>query len=516
MTSSSAWGLMLWTVLLAAAVPAVAEVDAPIAADTFVRGGAGRHVRGDRPELKLKGTTGSAYLRFDFSVLPAGLTAEDVESATLRLWVRRVERPGRMGLRLVMDPWSESLPDGGDLPQVLAADLGSREVTEDHERGFISLDLTDLARVWIRGSVPNHGLALVPESRRLSLVFDSKESVRGGHEPEVVLTLGRPAGSAAVEMPLTLRGPQGPEGPAGEPGAAGEAGRSLNPVKLARLQWHPGSSTGVQAPAGLHPITSVYAGGYVWTTDWESHTVTRMDPVKGISAGSFPAGNRPSFAASDTEVLWVLNNGADSVTRLSLVDGSSLGTFPVGDGPSGAAFDGTHMWIVNNQDNTIMKFSAATASLLATYPVANGPRRVAFDGESLWITCSRSHTVVKLSPVDGSVQATYGGFAQPLGIAFDGSRLWITNFDSQTLNAINAADGALLHTVHIGWDGFGVVFDGETVWAASAWTDTISRIRISDGVVLETFSAGDTPEGMAFDGARVWVANSRSDTVSVY
>ena len=80
--------------------------------------------------------------------------------------------------------------------------------------------------------------------------------------------------------------------------------------------------------------------------------MTRLDPATGANAGTFPAGPRPAFMASDTAVIGVLNISIDSVTRLSLVDGASLGTFFVGDGPSGAAFDGARIWVANSRSDS--------------------------------------------------------------------------------------------------------------------------------------------------------------------
>lgn len=501
-------------VLLASASAAEASIDAPIAADTHTMGPSDAAVRGRESALRVV-EGGGAWLRFSLQTLPDGISSVDVADASLSLWVRGVERPGVLGVRAVLDPWSESTLVGTSAPGVIEDVLASAAVGTEAENGFVSIDVTEIVRAWVDGSLPNHGIELISVGGEGAFRLDSKESTGGGHEPRLRVQLGTPGAGPTNDVPLSFHGPEGPPGPPGDPGLPGPQGASLNPLKVAHKAWAPGEAMNYQMSTGAHPINGLLAGQYIWFVDWDDDAVRRLDLVTGVG-NTFVVGNGPFGLASDTLTLWVLNYAADSITRLSLIDGTNLGTFTVGSGPTGIAFDGTDMWIANNLEDTIWRIRPGDQAVIGTFPLGDGPREMIVDGPDLWITCSRSGTLVRMRRSDGAVLATYGGFVNPIGLANDGERIWVANFGGDDATAVSRADGTVVHTVNVGAGVFDVLFDGTSIWATSATDSLVKKIRPSDGAVLATFAAGDTPEGLVFDGTHVWAANSRSATATRY
>ncbi|HXI01787.1 MAG TPA: DNRLRE domain-containing protein [Candidatus Saccharimonadales bacterium] len=500
--------------LLSSASALEASIDAPIAADTHAMGPSDAAVRGRESGLQVV-PGGGAWLRFDLRTLPDGISSVDVADATLSLWVRTVERPGKLGVRAVLDPWSESTLVGASAPGVIEDVLASAPVGKQSENGLVSIDVTEIVRAWVDGSLPNHGIELISAGQGGAFRFDSKESTGGGHEPRLRVQLGTPGAPTGNEVPIAFHGPEGDPGPQGDPGLPGPQGASLNPLKVSHLAWVPAETMNYQISTGAHPIRGLVAGAYMWFVDWDAGQVRRLDLVTGLG-NSFWVGSGPVGMSSDTITLWVLNYAADTITRLSLIDGSNLGTFAVGDGPTGIAFDGTDMWLANNLEDTIWRIRASDRAVIGNYPLADGPREIIVDGPDLWITCTNSGTLVRMRRSDGAVQATYGGFAQPIGLANDGERIWVANFGDHVATAVSRTDGTVVHTVDVGAGVFDVLFDGTSIWATSATNDVVKKIRPSDGAVLGTFAAGDTPEGLLFDGTHVWAANSRSNTATRY
>jgi hypothetical protein len=118
------------------------------------------------------------YLKFDLATLRDLSTGDDVEKATLSLWVNRVLAGGSFDVYPVEEMWTEDtltdakVPGTSDLPQVSA----TISVTDVNH--FVTIDVTVLVREWVSGALPNNGIALVARSKNIAVVFDSKENKR--------------------------------------------------------------------------------------------------------------------------------------------------------------------------------------------------------------------------------------------------------------------------------------------------------------------------------------------------
>ena len=120
------------------------------------------------------------FVRFDLSQLP--LTTA-IAKAVVRMWVGSAPLPGSMGLHLVLEPWAEDTISGQAEPAVGPMFASVPIATAGQ---FVFVDVTLQARQWLAGTVPNHGLALLPigtDSLRVGL--DAKENTGTGHEMEL-------------------------------------------------------------------------------------------------------------------------------------------------------------------------------------------------------------------------------------------------------------------------------------------------------------------------------------------
>lgn len=139
-------------------------------------------VRGDAPTLyaftELQGHAFESYLRI---ALPAGLLAAGEIVTDARLVVTYAfdfggfgetsKEPGRLELRPVLAPWSESSLTWNARPMV-GAPISVIEGIDGFQT--LSFDVTALARSWTTGA-PNHGFSLTSPTRRV-LGFHSFES----------------------------------------------------------------------------------------------------------------------------------------------------------------------------------------------------------------------------------------------------------------------------------------------------------------------------------------------------
>jgi len=169
---------------------------------------------GSAPTLLVQGpgsVTGQSYVRFDLTTLPAGTRGPDIVRAQLRLWVSRVVRGGMLDVHTARGAWSEESLTMANAPGPgQGATIGIPIAPQDRH-GFLIVDVTQVVRAWLDGTLENHGFVLSANPAGVSVEFDSKENTGTSHEPQLEITLGS-------------GGPPGPPGPAGEPGPAGPPG----------------------------------------------------------------------------------------------------------------------------------------------------------------------------------------------------------------------------------------------------------------------------------------------------
>ena len=104
-----------------------------------------------------------AYMQFDMSVFPSGLTASSIQKATLVLNVNNGGSPGVISICQVAQAWSSSTITGINAPSCTNTPMVTFTVTARSFRqgSFISVDITSLVQTWYEGT-GNFGIALVP------------------------------------------------------------------------------------------------------------------------------------------------------------------------------------------------------------------------------------------------------------------------------------------------------------------------------------------------------------------
>jgi hypothetical protein len=237
---------------------AVWSQSVPLVGDAYIQPGSGINV-GGTVTVNVGGVTGfQGLFLFDLSKLPAGTTAGNVSSASLRLFVNKVGTAGAINVYTATASWSESTVNGlpgGPLPGTLVAGPINVSVAGS----YLYIPITGQVQSWLNGA-PNNGLLIQATASTTSLVFDSKESTSTSHPAVIEVVLTPPAGPAGVpgnagaQGPAGPTGPNGPTGPKGDTGAAGSTG-SGGPNGLVG----PVGPTGPTGPAGAPGSTG--AGG---------------------------------------------------------------------------------------------------------------------------------------------------------------------------------------------------------------------------------------------------------------
>lgn len=147
-------------------------------ADTFLSGDYPFWAPGSETSL-WTGKSGSgnenrALLRFDLSFLPSSAR---ITSATLMVLASWNDQNNLVYVHRVLSPWSEATAKAdnfgapGDFAPTPETGFFAGDV------GFKSADITDLARGWVNGSIPNHGIALIEPPVHTHLFWSSEASL---------------------------------------------------------------------------------------------------------------------------------------------------------------------------------------------------------------------------------------------------------------------------------------------------------------------------------------------------
>lgn len=281
--------------------------------DTFVDLNRSHHTNGHEFKLRVR-TAGSdryhywyrkhrggeaqSFVKFDLSMLPEMVKGDDIAKATLRFFVTRVNREGKVNLHLIDDVWDEHTLNAATMPPI-GAYFASAWISAADAREFVTLDVTTQLRDWVNNPSRNHGIALLAVDAHFDA--DSKEAIWGSH-PMVIDVVLASGGTLGLQGPPGPAGPQGPAGPTGATGSVGADGPQ-GPAGPRGLQGPPGAAgadgtdgsigpqgpPGPEGPAGPSKLT-----------------------VFQTNAGGTPMLNFPSEGNANPEVYKLNNNATDA------------------------------------------------------------------------------------------------------------------------------------------------------------------------------------------------------------
>ena len=129
--------------------------------------------------------------------------------------------------------------------------------------------------------------------------------------------------------------------------------RSVSPV---------GTGTNFALPPGAtSPWGVVFDGANVWTANYVSNNVTRINPSTGAGTNfALPPGARsPVGVVFDGANVWTTNRGSNNVTRIdpSTGTGTNFALPPGATNPEGVVFDGANVWTVNNGSHNVTRLN---------------------------------------------------------------------------------------------------------------------------------------------------------------
>jgi YVTN family beta-propeller protein len=215
-------------------------------------------------------------------------------------------------------------------------------------------------------------------------------------------------------------------------------------------------------PCQEDPMAIAFDGANIWTA---AGTVDKLRASDGAHLDSFlPGTGGVTGLAFDGTYMWGTNTNNDTVSKIDTSSDTVVATYPTGHRPMAIAFDGTDMWVANTGSNTLSKIRASDGTLDATFAVGEYPNSLAFDGTAMWVSAGNADVVEKLDLVNGTEVAGHS-VAAPQGIAFDGSSIWVAGTN---VTKLRVTDASVIGSWNIGFGPRYVAFDGNNVWVGLA------------------------------------------------
>ena len=249
--------LILAAVFLISTALAHAETlyTCPVTDDTFINHDRPDENNGTREDVFVVERKSDGFARFDLSSLPANLDIEEIEKATLKLWVKKVEEEGDIDFYLVESDWGEDTLTAQTTPDIDWFYFATVSLTAAEEGTMVEVDVTDELKDWLDGVVTNYGIAIRPYYRT-AVALASKEDANstGSTSKAMDIEVALPDPDDPCDCPPGPKGEKGDTGPPGEKGEKGDPGEQGPPGKKGdrgqRGLQGPKGSTGPKGAAG--------------------------------------------------------------------------------------------------------------------------------------------------------------------------------------------------------------------------------------------------------------------------
>lgn len=329
------------------------------------------------------------------------------------------------------------------------------------------------------------------------------------------------------------------------------AASPTSPLVLDNTAWfatnkgiqHINLATGAVSPlisTGLGATHLVYDGRFLWVSNTEDLTVTRIDPTNNRPPLNIVTGIQPASPMFAQNSVWVFSKGEKSLTRITpetgeneivLIDFDLLDIFVVSDTVWAVMQDPPRLLQVDHDTRPMLTFEADIAlpvvnnndiwlitgqtSLnridtltLETQVVDNFLSTVAklrIEQGSLWVHEQASTTVWRLDIQTGARVHGYDVGVTISEFYTTPNRLWITTTQNQVMGFDLQTHEQLPNIIEIqGINRVTMTADNSTIWFTNQETSLTTILRQSDGLRLRQFSPCQIPRGILFDGASMW------------
>jgi YVTN family beta-propeller protein len=260
-----------------------------------------------------------------------------------------------------------------------------------------------------------------------------------------------------------------------------------------------------QIPVGAAPTAVAACDNSIWAASGDSHSVSRIDPIKQVVVASITVGNGPDGIGCGDGFVWVANGLDGTVTKIDPQLDQPVDTIGVGNGAAGVAVGLGFVWVANADDGSVTRIDPRTDKPLPSIPIGESADGVAVGYGSLWVTSEVSGTVTRVDPGSGSripIQAGGGSDAVTTGAG----GVWVANGLDGTVTRIDAATNMPSAAIPVGEYPNGIAAVDGAVWVSNEFAGTLTRIDPASDTPGRPVTTGNRPAGIVVDSGSLFVA----------
>ena len=252
-------------------------------------------------------------------------------------------------------------------------------------------------------------------------------------------------------------------------------------------------------------------GGFIWVTDTQSDSVTKVDPETQAAVDTIDVGGDPTGIAWGDGSIWVVESNDADVARIDPSKGRIVARIPVGNSPSAVAATATDVWVTNFGDDSVTRIDPATSKPVARVNVGDGPTAVAADDDGAWVVSINDGRLTRVQSGSGTTTGIRVGNG-PVGVAIGAGSVWVSNGLDGTLSQVDPDTGIVTATLPIGDGPAGVSAGAGSIWVANRYGGSIAQVDPATAQVRPIPVAG-APFASAVVDEVVWVATLASPDV---
>ncbi|HEX3879981.1 MAG TPA: DNRLRE domain-containing protein [Bryobacteraceae bacterium] len=243
----------LFALVSLACAPAIYAQTLATSSDSYiVPGNPGNF--GSSPNITVLGPSNAQGLvQFDLTQLPAGLTAGQIQKATLTLFLNTGAAGQTVNIDTVSSttPWSESTVSGSSGIGMQTA--VATNVSVANSKTYISVDATAAVQGWITSPTSNNGFIIFGTGSS-TVQFDSKENTTTSHPATLTIILSSGGSGTGATGPTGPTGSTGAQGATGVTGA-GATGATGSTGSQGATGPTGAGTTGAAGPTGTQGVT---------------------------------------------------------------------------------------------------------------------------------------------------------------------------------------------------------------------------------------------------------------------
>ncbi len=246
---------------------------------------------------------------------------------------------------------------------------------------------------------------------------------------------------------------------------------------------------------GKGPLAIAVAGGSLWIANYDSGTVTRVDPDTAPEETTIKAGPNPAFLLAVGDRIWVESYGSPKDARLSWIETPSG---RVDDGSHASqlccnlATDGQDIWAID-PSGAVVRFDGSTGRVLDRFPVTidrNFHSNLVYASGAVWVA-SDNADLQRVDPGSGDITTVATGGGVPFEV--DGEEIW--GASSGEIWVVDARTATVARRVPIpnSMEVLWLALDDSAIWLAirhPGYIGAVLRMDRDTGRVTQEIPAG--------------------------